>query len=134
MVYLKEAKAQEYFPPASLSAHLSHSWKVAIDLMCGELCRYLLEEYPKSWENAATAIMHPEICRHTPYNDTFEKVIGVGFDFDKFLRDESGDLEMVEIQNYLRDQERAGRFFVDGGMYATLSLRLFKVIFASETL
>ncbi|KIM37135.1 hypothetical protein M413DRAFT_31081 [Hebeloma cylindrosporum] len=40
---------------------------------------------------------------------------------------------MVEIQSYLRDEERAGSYFVDGGMYATLSLRMFKVIFASDT-
>jgi len=44
MVNLKEAKVQVYCGPAGLSAHLSRSWKVAIDLMCEELCCYLLEE------------------------------------------------------------------------------------------
>jgi len=42
---------------------------------------------------------------------------------------------MDEIQNYLRDRERAGRYFVDGGMYATLCLHLFKLVrLASDTL
>lgn len=102
--------------------------------MCGELCCYLLEEYPNNWANAATAITHPEILRHIRGYDTFENAIGVRFAFGGQLREEYGDLEMVEIQKYLRDQERAGRYFVNGGMYATLSLRLFKIILASETL
>lgn len=104
--------------------------------MCEELCRYLLEEYPKArdWANAATAIMHPEILRHTLGYDTFEMAIGVRFTFGGQLRAEYGKLEMIEIQHYLGDQERAGRYFVDGEMYATLSLRLFKVILASEIL
>ncbi|KIM37132.1 hypothetical protein M413DRAFT_448655 [Hebeloma cylindrosporum] len=37
----QEAKVQEYFRPASLTTHLSRSWKIAIDSMCGELCCYL---------------------------------------------------------------------------------------------
>jgi hypothetical protein len=35
---------------------------------------------------------------------------------------------MDDIKNYLRDRERAGRYFVDGRMYAKLCLRLFKLV------
>ena len=99
MIHLKEAKVQQYCGPVSLSAHLSRSWKVAIDSMCEELCRYLLEEYPNDWANAATAITHPEILRHTLGYDTFEMAIGVRFTFGGQLRAEYGKLEMIEIQN-----------------------------------
>ncbi|KDR78451.1 hypothetical protein GALMADRAFT_1250504 [Galerina marginata CBS 339.88] len=37
---------------------------------------------------------------------------------------------MAAIQMYLRDQERAGGYFVDGGMYASLSMHLLKVVLA----
>ncbi|KDR78427.1 hypothetical protein GALMADRAFT_1249480 [Galerina marginata CBS 339.88] len=37
---------------------------------------------------------------------------------------------MTAIQKYLRDQECAGGYFVDGGMYASLSMHLVKVVLA----
>ena len=134
MVY-KEAKVQEYFGPArSLHAHLSRSWEAAIDFTCGNLCHYLRETYPSDWADAAAAITHPEIfrlCWDAQFSSiVFLKATGVRFDFCKFsIRDSV----MVKLQSYLRDQERAGRYFVDGGMYATLSLRMVKIILASET-
>jgi len=134
MVY-KETKVQEYFGPArSLHAHLSRSWEAAIDITCGNLCHYLCETYPSDWADAAAAITHPEIlhfCWYTHFNrNDFFKAIGVRFDFCLFS---SREEDMVDIQSYLRDQERAGRYFVDGGMYATLSLRMVKIVLASET-
>jgi len=133
LIIVKEAKALEYFGPArSLLAHLAPLWKAAIDLICRKLCHGLHEEYPNSWENAATALTHPEIFHHSDSKHTFGEAIGVRFFFDEFRSLES---VLDEIKKYLRDRERAGRYFVDGGMYTTLCLRLFKVVrLASDTL
>ena len=104
-----------------------------VDLICRHLCCALHEEYPNDWANAVTALTHPEIFRRSlGPRDIFKAVIGVPFCFDAMDRPDS---VMKEIQNYLRDRERAGRYFVDGGpMYATLCLRLFKLVLASDTL
>jgi hypothetical protein len=130
---VKEAKVLEYFGPArSLLVHLSPLWKAAADLICRKLCRGLQEEYPNNWANVATALTHPEIFRcASVYRNAFQAAIGVEFLFDFVGTSES---EMDEIKNYFRDRERAGRYFVDGGMYATLCLRLFKLVLASDTL
>ncbi|KDR78466.1 hypothetical protein GALMADRAFT_1251601 [Galerina marginata CBS 339.88] len=37
---------------------------------------------------------------------------------------------MTALQKYLRDQERAGEYFVNGGMYSSLSMHLLKVVLA----
>ncbi|KDR78488.1 hypothetical protein GALMADRAFT_1252766 [Galerina marginata CBS 339.88] len=46
--------------------------------------------------------------------------------------DISNEWEISErvFKKYLRDQERAGEYFVDGGMYASLSVHLVKVVLA----
>ena len=111
-------------------------WKAAVDIICGELCLLFQEENPNNWENAITALTHPEISRRSfsAPTGTFEAAIGVCFFLDSVCSsDESGSV-MEEIQTYLCDPERAGTYFVDGGMYATLCLRLFKIVLASDTL
>jgi len=113
-------------------------WKAAVDLICGQLCHGLHEEYANKWENAATALTHPEIFRCSTvssHGHTFEAAIGVPLFFGAWCEAGDGDSVMDGIKNYLRDQERSGRYFVDGGMYATLCLHLFKVVrLASVTL
>lgn len=134
---VKETKVQEYFGPSrSLHAHLSRSWRAAIDFTCENVCYSLRVKYPNKWANAAAAITHPKIfhlCKMCSFCgvDVFHKAIGVHFEFRLYLGDISEEYDL--IQNYLRDQERAGRYFVDGGMYATLSLHMVKIILASET-
>ena len=124
---VKEAKVLEYFGPSrSLLVHLAPLWKAATDFICEKLCHNLYEEYSNNWANAAAALTHPEIlrvCRST--RCAFQTAIGVPFHFDKMP---SSDSDMDTIQNYLRDREHAGRYFVHGGMYATLCLRLCKVV------
>ena len=110
-------------------------WKAAVDLICRHLCCSLHEEYPNDWANAVTALTHPEIFRRsnlTP-RDTFSTAIGVISLVLGSVQYKRGP-EMEEFQNYLSDRERAGWCFVDGGMYATLCLLLFKVVLASDTL
>jgi len=109
-------------------------WKPAVDFICEKLCHGLHEEYPNNWKNVATALTHPEITRHSnsTHEATFEAAIGVRPYLDDLHSIES---VMDVIQNYLRDRERAGRYFVDGGMYAKLCLHLFKILrLASDTL
>jgi hypothetical protein len=115
---VKEAKVLEYFgPERSLLVHLAPLWKAAIDIICGNLCRSLHEPYPNKWGNVATALTHPEILRRNRSNrNRFKAAIGFQFVFHLWCSVES------EIKNYLRDRERAGRYFVDSGMYATLCL------------
>ena len=128
----------KYFGPArSLLDHLAPLWDAAADIILGGFFRSLREEHPNNWENVATALTHPEIFDRTcstPGRDIFEAALGVPFFF--YSSHSSGNEEFMvdEIQNYLLDRERAGRYFVDGGMYATLCLRLFKVVLASDTL
>jgi len=126
LIIVKQTKVLEYFgPERSLLVHLGSLWKAAVDIICGYFCRCLHEKYPNNWANAATALTHPEILHSS---ETFESAIGVGLFFDP-------GVEMDEIQNYLRDRERAGRYFVDGGMYAALCLHLCNVVrLASDTL
>ncbi|KDR78570.1 hypothetical protein GALMADRAFT_243998 [Galerina marginata CBS 339.88] len=126
----QEANVLEYLGPTrSLRAHHSRSWKVASDLICKEVCRTLHEEHPKIGGNMATAITHPEILDISNEGEIFDQVFKVKFGLKSFLRtsDSSG---MTAIQKYLRDQERAGGYFVDGGTYASLSMHLVKVVLA----
>jgi hypothetical protein len=134
---VKEAKALEYFGPArSLLVHLAPLWKAAADLICRRLCRSLRKQHPNKWENAATALTHPEILRRSTAGEghPFKTTTGVVFYFDDLDYDGLGESVMDEIKKYLCDRERAGRYFVDGEMYATLCLRLFNVVLASDTL
>ncbi|KDR78433.1 hypothetical protein GALMADRAFT_1249933 [Galerina marginata CBS 339.88] len=97
--------------------------------MCGEVCRLLYKEHPKSGGNVATAITHPKIL-----NDGYEfgRVFGVQFDLYDLLQSPSHHSGMVVIQKYLRDRKRAGRYFVDGGRYASLSIHLLQIISTSS--
>jgi len=62
---VKEAKVLEYFGPArSLLVHLAPSWKAAVDLICGQLCRNLHMGYSIDLE--VVSILHLIILgRHT---------------------------------------------------------------------
>jgi len=139
---VKEAKIREYFRPASLLVYLAPLWKAAVDLICAKSCHKLHEEWhPDNWANAATALTHPEIFGHSIHDrrgggGPFYTVTGVSFLFDYTCAlDANEEISVMdEIQNYLCDKERAGMYFVDGGMYATLCLRLFKFVLASDTL
>jgi len=81
--------------------------------------------YPNNWANAATALTHPEIFRRSFWasGPPFETVTGAPFIFDDMWTRPDDEELTDEIQNYLHDQERAGRYFVDAGMYATLCLQ-----------
>ncbi|KDR78558.1 hypothetical protein GALMADRAFT_243978 [Galerina marginata CBS 339.88] len=126
----QEANVLEHLGPTrSLNAHLSRSWEVAFDLICEEMCRSLYEGNPKTAGNVATAITHPEILVNPTAGSEFELVFGVEFYFTVF-RPTFRQSGIVAIQKYLRDQERAGCYFVDGGKYASLCIYLFEVILA----
>ena len=138
LIIVKEPKVLKYFGPArSLLDHLAPLWDAAADIIFGELFRSIRKEHPTNWENVATALTHPEIFDRycsTPGREIFEAALGVHFYFGFLCNPGNGESTMDEIKNYLLDRERAGRYFVDGGMYATLCLRLFKVVLASDTL
>ncbi|KDR78568.1 hypothetical protein GALMADRAFT_1256271 [Galerina marginata CBS 339.88] len=122
----QEAYALEYLGPTqSLNAHHSRSWEVASDLICEEVCRTLHKEHPKSGENVATAITHPEIADILNKGEIFDRVFRVKFYLYFYSKVFSG---ITAIQKYLRDPEHAGMYFVNGGMYASLSIHLLKVV------
>ncbi|KDR78446.1 hypothetical protein GALMADRAFT_243821 [Galerina marginata CBS 339.88] len=124
----QEPYALEYLGPTrSLNAHLSRSWEVASDLICEHVCRTLHEKHPKSGGNVATAITHPEIAYISDYGEILEWVFRDKFNF---FFPSMGSSGMTAIQMYLHDRERAGRYFVDGGMYALLSMHLLRVVLA----
>ncbi|KDR78518.1 hypothetical protein GALMADRAFT_243913 [Galerina marginata CBS 339.88] len=124
---IQEAYAVEYLGPTqSLNAHHSRSWEVASDLIFENVCRALHEQHPKIGGNVATAITHPEIMDISNEGKILECFFRINF----YLAYVSVPSWMTAIQMYLRDQERAGGYFVDGGMYASLSMHLVKLVLA----
>ncbi|KDR78420.1 hypothetical protein GALMADRAFT_1249467 [Galerina marginata CBS 339.88] len=59
--------------------------------------------------------------------DILERFFRINFRLSYFSAPSSG---MDAIQMYLCDQERAGGYFVDGGMYASLAMHLLGVVLA----
>ncbi|KDR78470.1 hypothetical protein GALMADRAFT_243861 [Galerina marginata CBS 339.88] len=126
----QEANVLEYLGPTrSLKAHHSRSWEVASDLICEHVCHTLHEEHPKIGGNVVTAITHPEILNLLNEGDILQRVFRVKSHLF-FASTVSSSSGMTAIQKYLRDQEHAGGHFVDGGMYASLSMHLLKVVLA----
>ncbi|KDR78521.1 hypothetical protein GALMADRAFT_243915, partial [Galerina marginata CBS 339.88] len=123
----QEANVLEYLGPTrSLNAHHSRSWEIASDLICENVCRALHERHSNSGGNVATAITHPEIADISIEGQILERVFRVGFYSLSMVSSVSSG--MTAIQKYLRDPEHAGRYFVNGGMYASLSIHLLKVV------
>jgi hypothetical protein len=132
---VKVENVENYFGPGtSLSIHHSCSWEVAqaVDLTCKYICD--LENYglaamePEKAKAMAAAITHPQIVDYSCVNnqrvdwdDGLSEIVGHWLDFNEFTPDNT---ELVELQNYLRDPERAGRYIVHGGTYATLSVMI----------
>ncbi|KAF8813225.1 hypothetical protein BYT27DRAFT_7063445, partial [Phlegmacium glaucopus] len=84
------------------------------------ICCQFFDEYTVNGENASTAITHPQIIHHRHWiNSLFETIT----DFDELFHSlfDMG-IGMGEFQKYLSDRERAGRYFVNSRMYATLSV------------
>ncbi|KAF8811237.1 hypothetical protein BYT27DRAFT_7090211 [Phlegmacium glaucopus] len=126
-------KTQDQFGPGrSLYTHHSACFEAAVDLIFEAVCRLISDKYPKNAKNAFTAITHPQIVRHQYWIDSvFETV-----DFDELFCSllYSIGIEIVQFQKYLSDLERAGRYFVNSKMYATLSVLIFDFIFDSREL
>ncbi|KDR72172.1 hypothetical protein GALMADRAFT_253009 [Galerina marginata CBS 339.88] len=134
----QEANVLEHLGPTrSFDVQHSRSWEVALNLTCGRVFHVLYEEHPRECEDVATVITHPEILVvRDPYLQ-LERIFRVRLPMllsasnlrsGKF----SGSRWIVLIQNYLCDQERAGRYFVDGGRYASLCIRLLKIVLAFQ--
>ena len=103
-------------------------------MICEDVCCCALETFPEDGEDALTALTHPHITDpHVIDILAFTLGIGVDSDFAYHLFDK-GDEELAELKKYLRDPERAGIHFVDGIRYATLSLRIGKVVSPSVAL
>ncbi|KAF8803208.1 hypothetical protein BYT27DRAFT_7214777 [Phlegmacium glaucopus] len=123
----QEANVQDQFGPGrSLHTHHSGSFSAAVDLIFKTICRHISDKYTENGENAFTAITHPHIVRHqrwigsafktfTTFNTSFLGLLDIGID-------------VIEFQKYLSDPERAGRYFANGWMYATLSVLVFEFI------
>lgn len=110
------------------------SWVAVSDLLCETICARILETSANGGKDALTALTHPRFFYYCGFHGSaFETLTGVNFNSDRYLHPGSEDENLVDLKNYLHDPIRAGRYFVDRGMYRTLSLRIFKAILFAGT-
>jgi len=104
----------------------------ALDLFCEPFCAFTLQIYGNDGKDALTALTYPQFSHScSPRSCAFGNLTGVNFDIG--LLTDNRDENFVELKSYLSDPKRAGEYFVDGGMYGALSLRILKFILSSGT-